>query len=115
MHFTGTMDHWDPAVTDGFAQDRGVILFDNAGVSSSSGDVPTSVEEMAQHAAAFIDALGIKKVDALGFSIGGTVAQQLTIDRPELVRILILVGTGPGGGEGKGSFTPEDKEISGAT
>ena len=55
MHFTGTMDHWDPALTDGFAQDREVILFNNAGVSSSSGEVPTSIEEMAQHAAAFID------------------------------------------------------------
>ena len=66
MHFTGTMDHWDPAVTDRFAQDREVILFNNAGVSSSSGEVPTSIEEMAQHAAAFIDALGVKKLDALG-------------------------------------------------
>jgi pimeloyl-ACP methyl ester carboxylesterase len=58
MHFTGTMDHWDPALTDGFAQDREVILFNNAGVSSSSGEVPTSIEEMAQHATAFADALG---------------------------------------------------------
>src|SRR5712692_6339251 len=56
MHFTGTMDHWDSASTDGFAQDREVILFNNAGVSSSGGEVPTSIEEMAQHAAAFIDA-----------------------------------------------------------
>src|SRR6266513_6119550 len=63
QHFTGTMDHWDPAVTDGFARDREVILFDNTGVSSSSGEVPTSIEEMAQHAAAFIGALGIKKLD----------------------------------------------------
>jgi pimeloyl-ACP methyl ester carboxylesterase len=70
MHFTGTMDHWDPALTDGFAQDREVILFNNAGVSSSSGEVPTSIEEMAQHAAAFI-ALGVKKLDAIGFSLGG--------------------------------------------
>jgi pimeloyl-ACP methyl ester carboxylesterase len=67
MHFTGTMDHWDPAVTDGFAQDREVILFNNAGVSSSSGEAPASIEEMAQHAAAFIDALGVKKLDAVGF------------------------------------------------
>src|ERR1700674_3725928 len=95
MHFTGTMDHWDPALTDGFAQDREVILFNNAGVSSSSGEVPTSIEEMAQHAAAFIDALGVKKLDALGFSIGGLIAQQFTTDRPDLVRKLILVGTGP--------------------
>jgi hypothetical protein len=63
------MDHWDPALTDGFAQDREVILFNNAGISSSSGEVPTSIEETAQHAAAFIDALGIKKLDALGFSV----------------------------------------------
>jgi pimeloyl-ACP methyl ester carboxylesterase len=114
IHFTGTMDHWDPALTDGFAQDREVVLFDNAGVSSSSGDVPTSIEEMAQHAAAFIDALGLKKVDALGFSMGGLISQQLTIDRPDLVRKLILVGTGPRGGQGMASFTPEAQEIFGA-
>ena len=65
MHFTGTMDHWDPAVTDGFAQDREVILFDNAGVSSSSGEVPTSIEELAQHLAAFIEAFGVKKLDGV--------------------------------------------------
>jgi pimeloyl-ACP methyl ester carboxylesterase len=114
MHFTGTMDHWDPALTDGFAQDREVILFNNAGVSSSSGEVPTSIEEMAQHAAAFIDALGIKKIDALGFSIGGLLAQQFTMDRPDLVRKLILVGTGPRSGEGMASLTPEAQKIFGA-
>src|SRR3954463_8160672 len=71
QHFTGTMDHWDPAVTDGFAKDREVILFNNAGVSSSSGEVPPSIEEMAANAIAFIRALGFSKVDVLGFSIGG--------------------------------------------
>src|SRR5258708_36327815 len=100
------MDHWEPAVTDGFGQDREVILFNNAGVSSSSGEVPTSIEEMAKHAAAFIDALGVKKLDALGFSIGGFVAQQFTVNRPDLVRKLILVGTGPRSGEGMASITP---------
>jgi pimeloyl-ACP methyl ester carboxylesterase len=110
-HFTGTMDHWDPALTDGFAQDREVILFNNAGISSSSGEVPTSIEEMAKHAAAFTDALGIKKLDALGFSMGGFIAQQFTIDRPDLVRKLILVGTGPRSGEGMASLTPEAQEI----
>src|ERR1700732_1190289 len=114
MHFTGTMDHWDPALTDGFAQGREVILFNNAGVSSSSGEVPASIEEMAQHAAAFIDALGVKKLDSLGFSMGGLIAQQFTIDRPDLVRNLILVGTGPRGGEGMASLTPEAQEIFGA-
>jgi pimeloyl-ACP methyl ester carboxylesterase len=98
MHFTETIDHWDPALTDGFAHDRGVILFNNAGMSSSSGEVPTLIEEMAQHAAVFID--------ALGFSMGGLIAQQFTIDRPDLVRKLILVGTGPRSGERMASLTP---------
>jgi pimeloyl-ACP methyl ester carboxylesterase len=97
MHFTGTMDHWDPLVTDGLAATREVILFDNAGVSSTSGETPDSVEEMAANAAAFIKALGLAKVDVLGFSIGGTVAQALTVAEPGLVRRLILVGTGPRG------------------
>jgi pimeloyl-ACP methyl ester carboxylesterase len=114
MHFTGTMDHWDPALTDGFVQDREVILFNNAGVSSSGGEVPTSIEEMARQAAAFIDAICVKQLDALGFSMGGLIAQQLTIDRPDLVRKLILIGTGPRSGEGMASLTPEAQEIFGA-
>jgi pimeloyl-ACP methyl ester carboxylesterase len=77
MHFMGTMDHWDPAVTDGFAKDREVILFDNAGVSSSSGEVPETFEQMGANAIAFVNALGLKQVDVLGFSIGGLVAQEM--------------------------------------
>ncbi len=103
MHLNGTMDHWDPAVTDGFAQNREVVLFDNAGISSTSGDVPTSVEEMAANAAAFIKALGLAEVDVLGFSLGGLVAQELAIAEPGLVRRLVLVGTGPRSGEGMGA------------
>ena len=115
MHFTGTMDHWDPAVTDAFARDREVILFNNTGISTSSGEVPTSIEEMARYAAAFIDALGLAKIDLLGFSLGGLVAQQLTHDRPELVRRLVLVGTGPRSGEGMATLTPEAQAIFGKT
>lgn len=111
IHFTGTMDHWDPAVTDGLAQGREVILFNNAGISSSSGAVPESIEEMAANAAAFIEALGLKQVDVLGFSMGGLIAQQLAIARRALVRRLILVGTGPRSGEGMASLTPEAQEI----
>ena len=115
MHFTGTMDHWDPAVTDGFAKDREVILFDNAGISSSSGEVPASIDEMAANTAAFIKALGLTQVDVLGFSLGGLVAQELTLAEPKLVRRLVLVGTGPRSGEGMSSLTPEAQEIFGAT
>jgi pimeloyl-ACP methyl ester carboxylesterase len=114
MHFTGTMDHWDPAVTDGLAHDREVILFDNAGVSSSSGEVPNSIEEMAANAAAFIRAVGLARVDVLGFSLGGLVAQELALAEPELVRRLILLGTGPRSGEGMASLTPEAQRIFGA-
>ena len=115
QHFTGTMDHWDPAVTDGLAKEREVILFDNAGISASSGEVPTTFEEMGADAVAFIRALGLTKVDVLGFSIGGFVAQEITLQAPGLVRRLVLVGTGPRGGEGMATFTPEAQKIFGAT
>jgi pimeloyl-ACP methyl ester carboxylesterase len=115
QHFTGTMDHWDPAVTDGLAQEREVILFNNAGVSSSSGEVPTTFQGMGANAIAFIKALKLTKVDVLGFSIGGFVAQEITLQAPDLVRRLILVGTGPRGGEGMGSLTPEAQQIFSAT
>jgi pimeloyl-ACP methyl ester carboxylesterase len=115
MHFTGTMDHWDPAVTDGFAKNREVILFNNAGVSSSSGEVPTTVEKMGVNAVAFIKALGLTKVDVLGFSIGGFIAQEIALQVPDLVKRLVLVGTGPRGGEGMAARTPEAQRIFSAT
>jgi pimeloyl-ACP methyl ester carboxylesterase len=91
------LDHWDPAVTDGLAKTREVILFDNAGVSSSSGETPSSFQEMGANAIAFIKALGLAQVDVLGFSIGGMVAQEIALQGQELVRKLVLVGTGPRG------------------
>jgi pimeloyl-ACP methyl ester carboxylesterase len=113
QHFTGTMDHWDPAVTDGLAATREVILFNNAGVSSSSSEVPTSCEQMGTNAVSFIKALGLPKVDVLGFSIGGFVAQEIILRAPDLVRRLVLVGTGPRGGEGMATLTPEAQEVFG--
>jgi pimeloyl-ACP methyl ester carboxylesterase len=115
QHFTGTMDHWDPAVTDSLAATREVILFNNAGISSSSGEVPTTFEEMGVNAIAFIKALGLKQVDVLGFSIGGFVAQEIALQAPDLVRRLVLVGTGPRGGENMATLTPEAQRIFGAT
>jgi pimeloyl-ACP methyl ester carboxylesterase len=78
LHYIGTMDCWDPAVTDGLARDRELILFDNARIYSSSGEVPTTCEEMGAHPIAFIKALGLTRLDVLGFSIGGMVAQEIT-------------------------------------
>jgi pimeloyl-ACP methyl ester carboxylesterase len=99
QHFTGTLDNWDPAVTDPLALGREVILFESAGLGRSTGEVPESVPGMAAHALAFVDALGLTHVDLLGFSLGGMVAQQIALDRPSLVRKMLLVATAPEGGE----------------
>lgn len=94
QHFRGSLDYWDSAVTNGLARTREVILFNNAGIASSSGDVPTSIHEMAANAVSFTQALDIPKVDMLGFSIGGLVAQEIVLQKPSLLRKLILVSTG---------------------
>jgi pimeloyl-ACP methyl ester carboxylesterase len=99
QHFRGGMDNWDPAVTDGLAGGRPVILFNNAGVASSSGETPDTIDAMADHAADFVNALRLSQVDVLGFSIGGYVAQTFALRHPEFVRRLVLVGTGPRAGE----------------
>jgi pimeloyl-ACP methyl ester carboxylesterase len=99
QHFTGTLDNWDPAVTDPLASGRDVILFDNAGVGRSSGNVPTTIAEMARHPLTFLQGLGIDECDVVGYSLGGMVALQMVQDRPSIFRRLILVGTSPRGGE----------------
>ena len=104
QHFMGTLDDHDPALSDAFAVDREVILFDNAGVGSSSGTVPDTIEAMARGAISFTDALGLTTVDVVAHSMGGLVAQEVALARPELVRRLVLAGTGPRGGEGLGAL-----------
>jgi pimeloyl-ACP methyl ester carboxylesterase len=99
QHFTGTLDNWDPAVTDPFASEREVILFDSAGVGRSTGKVPATIADMARYALDFLDVLGVATCDVLGFSLGGMVAQQMAIERPSVLHRLILVGTAPRGGE----------------
>jgi pimeloyl-ACP methyl ester carboxylesterase len=98
QHFRGGMDHWDPLMTDGLAAGREVILFNGRGVASSTGTPRTRIEDMADDAAAVIRALGLHQVDVLGFSLGGFQALDLTWRHPELVRKLMLLGTGPRGG-----------------
>jgi pimeloyl-ACP methyl ester carboxylesterase len=99
QHFTGTLDNWDPAVTDPLATEREVILFDSGGVGRSTGKVPTTVAGMASHALDFLDGLGLDRCDVLGFSLGGMVAQQMARERPSIFRRMILVATAPRGGE----------------
>ncbi len=107
QHFTGTLDNWDPAVTDGFAREREVIIFDNAGVAGSGGEVANTIKGISETALAFIDALGLEKIDLMAFSMGSFVGQQIALDRPALVNRLILVGSGPRGGKDLATFSPE--------
>jgi pimeloyl-ACP methyl ester carboxylesterase len=99
-HFTAVLDDWDPGVIDGIAAEHRVIAFDNRGVGATGGSVPHTVEEMGADAIAFIRALGLENVDLFGFSIGGGVAQMVALQAPDLVRRMILAGTGPRGGKG---------------
>jgi pimeloyl-ACP methyl ester carboxylesterase len=99
-YFAANMDDWDPKVTNGFAAGHDVILFDNAGVGSSTGETPSTVATMTKDCVDFCRALGLKRLDVVGFSLGGMIAQQLAFEYPEMIRRMILLGTGPRGGEG---------------
>ncbi|SDL93769.1 Pimeloyl-ACP methyl ester carboxylesterase [Catalinimonas alkaloidigena] len=99
QHFTGTLDNWDPALLNGLAEAREVIIFDNAGVGSSGGQTPDKVAGMTADAVAFLRALQLEQIDVLGFSLGGFIAQQLAVQHPALVRKVILVGTAPQGAQ----------------
>jgi pimeloyl-ACP methyl ester carboxylesterase len=99
-HLAAVLDNWDPRVVDGIAAQHRVITFDNRGVGASAGSTPATIAAMATDAITFIRALGLNQADLLGFSMGGMIAQVITQDEPQLVRKLILAGTGPAGGEG---------------
>lgn len=100
VHLAAVLDNWDPRIMDGIAAKHHVIAFDNRGIGASSGAPSNSVEEMADDAISFIHAMGFQQVDLLGFSLGGMVAQEIVLKKPQLVRKLVLAGTGPAGGEG---------------
>ena len=99
-HLAAVLDNWDPRVVDGIAAQHHVITFDNRGVGASGGSTPKTIEAMAHDAVAFIRALGLERVDLLGFSMGGMIAQLIAAEHPQLVRKVILAGTGPAGGVG---------------
>jgi pimeloyl-ACP methyl ester carboxylesterase len=104
-HLTAVLDDWDPRIIDGIAAHHRVIAFDNRGVGGTGSSVPHTVEQMAADAITFIRALGLESVDLFGFSLGGGVAQVVALQAPELVRRMILAGTGPRGGGGIDQIT----------
>jgi pimeloyl-ACP methyl ester carboxylesterase len=99
VHLAATLDYWDPRIVDAIAQHRHVVAFDQRGVGATSGEVPDSIEAMADDAYTFITALGFAKIDVFSFSLGGFIAQTLIVKHPELVRKVVLTGTGPKGGK----------------
>lgn len=99
-HLAAVLDNWDPRIVDGIAAKHHVITFDNRGIGASSGSPSNSMEQMRDDAITFIKAMGGKQVDLLGFSLGGMIAQEIVLKESQLVRKMILAGTGPAGGEG---------------
>ena len=100
QHFRGNLDNWDPALVDMLAQRRRVIAFDSVGVGATDGRTPNTMAGMADDAIEFIDALGMERVDLLGFSIGSFVAQEMALHRPDVVNRIVLASAAPRGAAG---------------
>src|SRR5262249_7202968 len=107
QHFRGNLDNWDPALVDALAANRRAVAFDNVGVASTTGTTPNTIEAMAHGAIAFIEALNFHRVDLLGFSIGGFVAQEIALIRPDLLRRVVLASSAPQGADGMHGWAPE--------
>lgn len=96
-HLSATLDNWDPNLINKLAANRKIIVFDNRGIGLSQGSVPQSITQMADDTVAFLKAMHYSKIDLLGLSMGGFVAQDFVLKYPTMVNKLILVGTGPKG------------------
>jgi pimeloyl-ACP methyl ester carboxylesterase len=107
QHFRGNLDNWDPALIDDLAAERRVVTFDNVGVGGTTGMTPNTVEAMADGAIAFIEAMSLEQVDLLGFSIGSFVAQEIALNRPDLLRRVVLASGAPQGADGMHGWAPE--------
>ena len=107
QHFRGNLDNWDPALIDALAARRRLVTFDNVGVAATTGRTPSTIEAMAQGAIAFLEAMELKRVDLLGFSIGSFVAQEIALIRPDLLRRVVLASSAPQGAAGMHGWAPE--------
>src|SRR6478609_845566 len=107
QHFRGNLDNWDPALIDALASSRRVVTFDNTGVGATTGTTPDTIEQMARDAIAFVEAMGFKRIDLLGFSIGSFVAQEIALIRPDLLRRVVLASSAPQGAAGMHGWAPD--------
>jgi pimeloyl-ACP methyl ester carboxylesterase len=107
QHFRGNLDNWDPALIDDLAAQRRVVTFDNVGVGGTTGVTPNTIHAMAYGAIAFIEAMGFRKADLLGFSIGSFVAQEIALIRPDVLRCVVLASSAPQGAAGMHGWAPE--------
>ena len=107
QHFRGNLDNWDPALIDALASSRRVVTFDNTGVGATTGTTPDTIEQMARDAIAFVEAMGFKRIDLLGFSIGSFVAQEIALIRPDLLRRVVLASSAPQGAPGMHGWAPD--------
>jgi pimeloyl-ACP methyl ester carboxylesterase len=114
QHFRGNLDNWDPALVDALAAERRVVTFDNVGVAATTGTTPSTIEAMAHGAIAFVEALGLRRIDLLGFSIGSFVAQEIALIRPDLLRRIVLASAAPQGAAGMHGWAPQVIEAVGA-
>jgi pimeloyl-ACP methyl ester carboxylesterase len=107
QHFRGNLDNWDPDLIDALAASRDVIAFDNVGVAATTGSTPTTFAQMADDAITFVEALGLDRIDLLGFSIGSFIAQEMALMRPSLIAKLVLASTAPQGAPGMHGWAPD--------
>jgi pimeloyl-ACP methyl ester carboxylesterase len=99
MGLGGSMDGWQPDFVSTLAAQHEVVVFDNAGVGQTAAlPAPLSITEMADQTSALISALGLQRVSVLGWSMGGMIAQALTVLHPAQVSRLVLAATQPGTG-----------------
>ena len=107
QHFRGNLDNWDPPLIDALSGERRVVTFDNVGIGATTGITPGTIAEMALGALTFIDALGLDRVDLLGFSIGSFVAQEIALNRPSVVKRVVLASAAPQGAPGMHGWADE--------
>lgn len=107
--FSAPLDFWDPILLANLASNHTVIVFDNRGIgNTTSGIKKFSISQFANDTAGLLDALNVSKADVIGWSMGGMIAQELTLIHPEKVDKLVIHASSCGG---KQSVLPSQEVI----